>query len=58
MDNLKLAKEPINKKAIILGLVAIAIISISIIVFSLLEYYFPNFKTLIGLIYYFLNITR
>ena len=57
MDNLKLAKEPINKKAIILGLVAIAIIFISITVFSLLEYYFPNFKTLIGLIYYFLNIT-
>ena len=57
MSNLKLDKEISNKQTIFLGIKAILVLLISIIIYSCLEYYFPNYKTIISFSYYFFNIT-
>ena len=57
MSNLKLDKEISNKQTIFLGIKAILVLLISIIIYSCLEYYFPNYKTIISFSYYVFNIT-
>ena len=56
MDELKLEKEIVSKKTIILGLGSIAVLFVSVLVSSVLELFFTKYKTWISLIYYFLNM--
>ena len=56
MNELKFEKEEISKKTIKLGLLAIMALFTSVAISSFLEFYFPNYKTLISILYYSFNI--
>ena len=56
MNDLKLEKEVYNKKTFLLGIIAILLLMASVIISSTCEYYFPNYKTIVGIVYYVFNI--